>query len=182
VWKWALKSDESWVLYKSVWHGVIALCWFIKRNLSRLGGVIAMRVCLISLELARENGAWLLRLTKAGDGEPFWAFCLTNYQATRKGIYFCIIFFRFHAMLWWVLFLEEFLATTQRNNTPSMVGFLAHKDTRTTPLGCVLEKVKIGLDEVLWMGFIGEWARVFLPRDLVAELGFMSPWDVSSTR
>jgi len=25
------------------------------------------------------------------------------------------------------------------------------------------------------MGFIGEWARVFLPRDLVAELGFMSP-------
>jgi hypothetical protein len=25
------------------------------------------------------------------------------------------------------------------------------------------------------MGFIGEWARVFLPPDLVAELGFMSP-------
>jgi hypothetical protein len=28
------------------------------------------------------------------------------------------------------------------------------------------------------MGFIGEWARVFLPPDLVAELGFMSPGEV----
>lgn len=64
---------------------MIALCWFIKRNLSRLGGVIAMRVCLISLELARENGAWLLRLTKAGDGEPFWAFCLTKLPGYTQG-------------------------------------------------------------------------------------------------
>ena len=128
--------------------------------------MIAMRVCLISLELAWENGAWLLRLTKAGGdgGEPFWAaFCLTNYHATRKGIYFCIIFFRFHAMLWWVLFLEEVLTTTQRNNTPSMVGLLAHKDTRTTPLGCVLEKVKIGLDEAYdWKCSYSYFLKYFL--------------------